>query len=285
MEKEDIVKKHYSEVASQETDLEVAHKIALKSGYTKEELDLIPPEASLGLGCGNSVASSGVKTGEFVLDLGCGAGMDLFLSGAKVGPTGKAVGVDFSAEMVKKGTDLAKKYKRENVEFHHCPIDSMPFPKETFDVAISNCVLNLVPDKDKAFAEVFRVLKKDGGRFVVSDILLKKEPPAELKTDIAAVVGGIGRAIEAEVYKKKLEAVGFTDVTIVDKKRDLMSLYYKPGCTSKAPCCESSKPSCCAPSTMSCCGTSGMAKCDTSLLDKYDLNEYAMSCIVTARKK
>eukprot|EP00829_Urostomides_striatus_P001978 TRINITY_DN1213_c0_g1_i3.p1 TRINITY_DN1213_c0_g1~~TRINITY_DN1213_c0_g1_i3.p1 ORF type:complete len:338 (+),score=37.21 TRINITY_DN1213_c0_g1_i3:64-1077(+) len=152
----DPVKKHYSTIAVKGTNELYAHSVAKTAGYTEEDLAQIPPEASLGLGCGNSVAEANLKQGDFVLDLGCGAGMDLFLSGTKVGPNGKAVGVDYSEDMVKRGKEVAKKYNRNNVEFHFCPIDAMTFPSNSFDVVISNCVLNLVPEKkrhSKKYAE------------------------------------------------------------------------------------------------------------------------------------
>jgi len=185
---DDPVKTHYTNIAKEKNDIEMAHQIAKKCGYTDNDLKNIPDEACLGLGCGNSVVAANPKEGEWVLDLGCGAGMDLFLAGSRVGPSGRAIGVDFSTEMVKKGMAVAKKYGKTNVEFHYSPIDSMPFSDEIFDISISNCVLNLVPDKLKAFGEIYRVLKKTG-RFVVSDILVKKELPEEIRKDVAAIVG------------------------------------------------------------------------------------------------
>lgn len=265
---EDPVHAHYSSVAKEGADPATATSTALKAGYTKEDLAMIPPEASLGLGCGNSVAAAALKEGEAVLDLGCGAGMDLFLSGAKVGPKGRAVGVDFSADMVKRGKEVAAKYGRKNVEFHESPIEKMPFPDNTFDVVISNCVLNLVPDKDVAFKEICRVLKK-GGRFVVSDIVLRKEPPAELRQDVAALVGCFARAMLKDEYEKRLLAAGFGAVSMDDKKLDLMALYSKPG--FEGGCTEGM-----------CCGKG--IKLDKTILMKYNLNEYAMSCVVRASK-
>ena len=266
----DIVKNHYTSIAISKGDLEMAHQIALKCGYSAEDLTKIPSEACLGLGCGNSVIAAELKEGEKVLDLGCGAGMDLFLSGTKVGLKGKAVGVDFSEEMVKRGNEIAKKYHRENVSFVHSPIDKMPFENETFDVAISNCVLNLVPDKIKAFAEVYRVLKNGSGRFVVSDIVIKKTLPEDLRKDAAAIVGCVGRAVDADTYKKNLELAGFKNVTMTNMNKDLNTLYTKPGFKKEGPSC--------------CCGTGNGPKVDTKVLQKYDLNEYAMSCIVKAAK-
>lgn len=274
---QDPVHEHYSEVAKKSTNAELATKIAAKSGYSSEELASIPPEANLGLGCGNSVAAAEIKLGEFVLDLGCGAGMDVFLVGVRVGPSGKAVGVDFSADMINHAKEIALKYKRTNVEFMNCAIDQMPFKDNQFNVVISNCVLNLLPDKQKAFKEIARVLKKGSeGRFVVSDIVLKKELPTELRENVAAVVGCLGRAVTKEEYTKNLELAGLTGITIEDKKRDLMNLYYKPG-FDKSDCKEKGE-------GCGCCSKQ-KGKVDTTVLDKYDLNEYAMSCIIKAIKK
>jgi ubiquinone/menaquinone biosynthesis C-methylase UbiE len=270
--KEDPVHKFYSGVAVSGTPESYAKSVAISSGYTEEDLALIPPEARLGLGCGNSVAASGVKPGEYVLDLGCGAGMDLFFAGQKVGPTGKAIGVDFSADMVKRGQQIAKLYKRMNVEFHHGPIESLPFPDELFDLAISNCVLNLVPDKQAAFKEIYRVLRSKGGRFAVSDIVLKKALPEELAKDLGAICGCIGRAVDAETYKKSLEIAGFVNVVVEDSKKNLYKMYFSkeqggvftPCCSGGGCCCKGGQP---------------------SVFEKYNIDDYAMSCIVKADKK
>ena len=263
--KADPVNEHYSKVAVTESDPELRRHVALEAGYTEEDLALIPPEASLGLGCGNSVHAAALQPGEKVVDIGCGAGMDVFLAGGRVGPTGLAVGVDFSVEMIKKGTELAKKYAKTNVEFYNCSADAMPFPSNTFNVIISNCVLNLVPDKQKAFQEIYRVLKP-GGRFVVSDIVLKKPLPPDLASDLGAIVGCVGRAVEAESYKTSLEGVGFKNVSVEDKKKDLESMFTKYERTVNiCACCTS----CCPAATA---------------LSKYKINEYAMSCTVTAYK-
>jgi len=261
----DPVKEHYTKIAKEDTDQVLARQIALRSGYTEEDLKFIPPEAMLGQGCGNSVAAAQPKLGDCVLDIGCGSGMDLFLSGTKVGPEGKAIGVDFLEDMVSRGSALAKKYKRENVQFVYSPVECMPFMPNSFDIAISNCVLNLVPDKPKAFKEIHRVLKKGTGRFVVSDIVLKKPLPEDLANDIAAIVGCIGRAILADTYKKNLEDAGFKDVEVIDKKLDMQQLYAD-----------------CTGSGYVCCGSQG-SKLGVETIKKYNLNEYIMSCIVKAK--
>jgi len=269
----DPVYKHYSDVASKGTKEATALQTALKAGYTKEELASIPKEASLGLGCGNSVAAAELKEGEILLDLGCGAGMDLFLAGTRLGPKGKAIGVDFSEEMIKRGNEIAKKYNRDNVEFVHSSIEKMPFADGTFDVVISNCVLNLVPNKLNAFTEIFRILKPSG-RFVVSDIILRKPLPEELEKDVASIVGCVGRAVVEESYKKDLEHAGFTNVGVIDLNKDLNTLYNEAE-EDKQPC--GVGVSCCA-------GKDLKQKLPLDALRKYDLNEYAGSFIVKAVK-
>jgi len=268
----DPVYQHYSQVASKGVREATALQTAIKAGYTEEELASIPKEASLGLGCGNSVAAAELKEGEMLLDLGCGAGMDLFLAGFKLGEKGKAVGVDFSEEMIKRGNDIAKKYNRDNVEFVLSPIEKMPFADNTFDVVISNCVLNLVPNKLDAFKEIFRVLKPSG-RFVVSDIILRKPLPEELEKDIASIVGCVGRAVLLETYKKNLEEAGFSDVSSTDSNKDLNTLYN-----------EASEDTQLCGTSVSCCGKKQTQQQPVTALQKYDLNEYTGSYIVKAIK-
>lgn len=182
------------------------------------------------------------------------------LAGAKVAPEGKAVGIDFSEDMVARGNEIAKKYQRKNVEFYYSQVEEMPFLENTFDVVISNCVLNLVPDKIAAFSEIHRVTKKDIGRFVVSDTVLKKPLPKDLANDIAAIVRCIGRAVTVDKYRDNLEKAGFKTVEIIDKKIDMMKLHKEKGENME----KSGK------------------KLDLTIFQKYDLNEYVMSCIVKA---
>ena len=189
----------------------------------------------------------------------------------KLGEKGKAVGVDFSEEMIKRGNDIAKKYDRKNVEFVHSPIEKMPFGENTFDVIISNCVLNLVPNKLDAFREIFRVLKPSG-RFVVSDILLRKPLPEELEKGLVSIVGCIGRAVGLDTYKKNLEEAGFSDVSAVDSNKDLNTLYNEAGEDTQG----------CGTCTVPCCGKKSEP---VNVLKKYDLNEYTGSYIVKAIKK
>ena len=159
------------------------------------------------------------------MDIGWCAGMDLFLAGAKVAPEGKAVGIDFSEDMVARGNEIAKKYQRKNVEFYYSQVEEMPFLENTFDVVISNCVLNLVPDKIAAFSEIHRVTKKGIGRFVVSDTVLKKPLPKDLANDIAAIVRCNGRAVTVDKYRVNLATAGFKTVEIIANKIDMMRLH------------------------------------------------------------
>jgi len=269
----DPVHHHYSQVASKGVREATALQTAIKAGYTEEELASIPKEASLGLGCGNSVAAAELKEGEMLLDLGCGAGMDLFLAGFKLGENGKAVGVDFSEEMIKRGNEIAQKYNRSNVEFVLSSIEKMPFAENTFDVVISNCVLNLVPNKLDAFKEIFRVLKPSG-RFVVSDIILRKPLPEELEKDLASIVGCVGRAVLLETYKKNLEEAGFSDVSSTDSNKDLNTLYN-----------EASEDTQLCGTSVSCCAKKQTQQQPVTALQKYDLNEYTGSYIVRAVKQ
>ena len=286
MEDKDIVKKHYSEVAVAGQSETVAHELSLKVGYTEEDLKVIPTEAKLGLGCGNSVSYANLVEGEELIDLGCGAGMDLFLAASKVGKTGKAVGVDFSPDMIERGQLLIDKYEYTNVEMVASSIDKMPFETGTFDVAISNCVLNLLPDKALAFKEIFRVLKP-GGRFVVADIVLKKALPQELMQNLAAIVGCLGRAVDHETYMEHLSGAGFVEGKIVNQEKDLNMVFEKAviGNEGKQGACA------CA------CACAGKEEgkeeapekkrfqgLDVATMKKYDVNDYATSSKVTALK-
>ena len=287
MEEKDIVKKHYSEVAVAGQSEKVAHELSLKVGYTEEDLKAIPTEAKLGLGCGNSVSYANLKEGEQLIDLGCGAGMDLFLAASKVGKTGKAVGVDFSPDMIERGRLLIEKYEYTNVEMVASSIDKMPFETGTFDVAISNCVLNLLPDKALAFKEIFRVLKP-GGRFVVADIVLKKALPEVLMWNLASIVGCLGRAVDNETYMQHLIGAGFVDSKIENQEKDL-NLVFEKACIGD----EGEEGAGCCACACACAGKGEgdeeqekkrFDKLDVATMKKHDVNEYATSSKVTATK-
>ncbi len=190
--------------------------ISLKVGYTEAELGAVPEGANLGLGCGNPIALASLKDGETVLDLGSGPGLDCFLAAAKVGPRGKVIGVDMTPEMVAKARASARQGSYGNVEFRIGEIENLPVADNAVDVVISNCVINLSPDKKRVFEEAFRVLKP-GGRVIFSDIALLKELPDFIKNSAEAYIGCLSGAIMRDRYLGAMEAAGFKDVRIIDE--------------------------------------------------------------------
>ena len=194
----------------------IATDISKKIGYTDEDMQSVPEGANLGLGCGNPVAMASLEEGEFVLDLGSGAGFDCFLAANIVGKTGKVIGVDMTPEMVEKARENARKGNFENVEFRLGEIENLPVADNHVDGIISNCVINLSPDKDRVFQEAFRVLKP-GGRLMVSDIVLVTELPDSVKNSVAAYIGCIAGATMKNVYIEAIKAAGFEQVNIVDE--------------------------------------------------------------------
>ena len=168
--------------------------VAEAFGYSPEELASIPAEANMGLSCGNPTAFASLKPGEVVVDLGCGGGLDVFLAAAKVGPTGRAIGIDMTHEMIERARASAAKgidgKPIHNVEFHVATIDQLPLPDASVDCVVSNCVINLAPDKPAVFREIARVLKP-GGRLAVSDLVLKRPLPPEIAANVMAYVGCI----------------------------------------------------------------------------------------------
>jgi len=185
-------------------------------GYTDEELKAVPEGAGLGLGCGNPVAFASLREGDVVLDLGAGAGLDCFLAADKVGRSGRVIGVDMTPEMIDRARENARKGDYANVEFRLGEIENLPVADNTADVVISNCVVNLVPDKRRAFAETFRALKP-GGRLMISDIVLLKELPDFIKDSIEAYIGCISGAVMKGEYIEAIKATGFEDVAVVDE--------------------------------------------------------------------
>ena len=194
-----------------------AQTISKAIGYADEDLNSVPEGANLGLGCGNPIALASLMEGETVLDLGSGAGFDCFLAANKVGKQGKVIGVDMTPEMVEKARENARKGNYGNVEFRLGEIENIPAGDNSVDVVISNCVINLSPDKERVFNEAFRVLKP-GGRLMVSDIVLLKELPDFIRNSIAAYVGCISGAMMKDEYIKAIERVGFGEVKIVEEK-------------------------------------------------------------------
>ena len=190
-----------------------AKEFAKSVGYSEGELAVIPDEANLGLSCGNPTALASLKEGEVVLDLGSGAGFDCFLAAAKVGASGKVIGVDMTPEMVEKARSNAKKNGVGNVEFRLGEIENLPVGDNSVDVVISNCVINLSADKAKVFQEIYRVLKP-GGRIAISDIALLKELPEKIRESIEAYVGCVGGAMLNDDYKETVEAALLKDVRV-----------------------------------------------------------------------
>jgi SAM-dependent methyltransferase len=190
-----------------------AEELAISFGYSAEELATLPEGANLGLSCGNPQAVAAMRPGETVLDLGSGAGFDCFLAARKVGPTGHVIGVDMTDAMLQKARANAGKTGLANVEFRKGDIDALPVDDASVDVVISNCVLNLVPDKDRAFREIHRVLKP-GGRLAVSDMAWELEPAASVRQDLEALVGCIGGALVLDHYVSRLKRAGFACVQV-----------------------------------------------------------------------
>jgi SAM-dependent methyltransferase len=193
-----------------------ADEIGKRIGYSEEELKSAPEGANLGLGCGNPVALASLKEGEIVLDLGSGAGFDCFLAAVQVGSTGKVIGVDMTPDMLSKARDNAVKGGFQNVEFRLGEIEHLPVPDHHVDAIISNCVINLSPEKDQVFREAFRVLKT-GGRIMVSDIVLLRELPGAIQESIAAYVGCVAGAVLKDQYLDVMRSAGFNDVQVISE--------------------------------------------------------------------
>ncbi|MGC8552518.1 MAG: arsenite methyltransferase [Phycisphaerae bacterium] len=298
------VKRRYAAVA--ESGLSGSHSsikaVAESFGYSAADLAAIPEAANMGLSCGNPTALAALKPGEVVVDLGCGGGMDVFLAAAKVGSLGKAIGIDMTASMIDRARHNAAHGPHgrpyENVEFILSTIDNTTLPPDTADCVISNCVLNLAPDKPAVMREMFRILKP-GGRLAISDIALKKPLPDALAADLAAYAACIAGAVLLQVYRDHLADAGFADITIVDSHADLNAY---SGAQDAAACCSPAKapPNATSPVTQSqrqsrlsiassgCCGSSQAVKplhADIAeLLRRYDVNEYAASVKIYAVK-
>jgi len=223
MDIKDIVKKSYGEIAKTSVQCGcgscgcnsnmTVQKQSGEMGYSKDEMSAVPDGSNLGLGCGNPLATVSLKEGEVVLDLGSGAGFDAFLAAKKVGSKGKVFGVDMTDEMLEKARENAKKGGFTNVEFKKGDIENLPLDDNSVDVVISNCVINLAPDKAKVFKETYRVLKT-GGRLMVSDVVLVKPLPDDLKNDKDLLIGCVSGAILKEDYLNLLKKTGFTNITI-----------------------------------------------------------------------
>ena len=291
----DVVRARYGSVAK--SDLSTENKgvraVAEAFGYSPEQLASIPAEANMGLSCGNPTAFAGLKPGEVVVDLGCGGGLDVFLAAAKVGPTGRAIGIDMTPEMIERARQNAAKGAGgkpiTNVEFHLATIDKLPLPDASVDCVISNCVINLVPDKRAVFREIARVIKP-GGRLAVSDIVLKKPLPPELAADLTAYVGCLAGAIGVNDYQSGLEEAGFSQMEIVDTGADL-NAYAKVEPQSACCCSDPALPvvelaagTCCSPPSAA-ARDADVHKGLAGLCSRHDFNEFAASVKIYAIKR
>ncbi len=192
-------------------------ELSKKMGYTEEELRAVPEGANLSLGCGNPVALASLKEGETVVDLGSGAGIDCFLAAQRVREKGKVIGVDMTHEMIDKARENAQKGNYKNVEFRLGEIENLPIADDTADVIISNCVINLSPNKKRVFEEAFRTLRP-GGRLMVSDIVLLKELPEAIKKKAHPASCVRGAMLKSQ-YLKTIEHAGFRDVEIIEERQ------------------------------------------------------------------
>jgi len=194
-----------------------AERISKGVGYSEKELKSVPDDANLGLGCGNPTALASLKEGEVVLDLGSGGGMDCFLAVEKVGKAGKVIGVDMTPEMISLARKNAAEGNYANVEFRLGEIENLPVADNTIDVMISNCVINLSPDKRRVFQEAHRVLKP-GGRLMISDIVLLKSLPDSVRGSIDAYVGCVAGALIKDDYLAAITSAGFENVNVKDER-------------------------------------------------------------------
>lgn len=282
------VKSKYGAVAEStlSNDHAGVQAVAEAFGYTAEELTSIPAEANMGLSCGNPTATAHLRPGEVVVDLGSGGGLDVFLAAKMVGPTGRAIGIDMTTSMLERARANAQAGGYTNVEFYQSTIDEIPLSDASVDCVISNCVINLAPDKPAVFREIARILRP-GGRVAVSDIALKQELPDAVARSIAAYVGCIAGAIKIDDYRQGLLAAGFSHVEIVDSGSDL-NAYAKVD--NQAGCCSPGMDAlnpfqvvdagCCNPTQ----SEPSLHEDLTALLSQYDVNAAAASVKVYAIK-
>ncbi|HEU4391948.1 MAG TPA: arsenite methyltransferase [Blastocatellia bacterium] len=272
----DVVASKYGAIAGSglSGDHAGVRDVAEAFGYSVEELRSIPAGANMGLSCGNPTASANLRKGEVVVDLGCGGGLDVFLAAEKVGPSGRAIGIDMTPEMIDRARRNAatglEGRPYENVDFHLSTIDRLPLPDDSVDCVISNCVINLAPDKQAVFREISRVLKP-GGRVAISDIALKKPLPPDISNDLLAFVGCVAGAMLVEDYRNSLVHAGLANVEIVDTRADLLAYAkleneHAAGTLPVAGCCSPTK------------------SAFSDLLKKYNINDYAASVKIFAMK-
>lgn len=227
-----IIKKHYSKIVTQNGCCHSCgcsteannEQIAKSIGYSNREIKSVP-EANLGLGCGNPLGMGEIKEGDTILDLGSGAGLDAFLAAKKVGSSGRVIGVDMTEEMIKKARANAKNYNYKNVEFELGDIENLPIKDNSVDIIISNCVINLSPDKLKVFKEAYRVLKA-GGKMYVSDIVLLEKLSEKQRNDEKLIVGCVGGALLKNDYLKIIKNVGFS-VKVLSEDKNISKRQYQ----------------------------------------------------------
>jgi len=225
----DVIKDRYGKIARGEVKFccltcgPTVTDQCLAVGYTEADLRLVPESAILGVGCGNPTALADLKNGETVLDLGAGAGIDVFLAANKVGKHGRVIGVDMTEDMVAKGSLLSKQHGYGNVEFRLGYIEHLPVDSGSVDVVMSNCVINLTPDKLASFKEIHRVLKP-GGRILIADLVTAGELPPDVRASAAAWADCLAGAMAKEAYLETIRRAGFAEVTVVSE-----SPYEAPG--------------------------------------------------------
>jgi len=207
----DAVREGYTRVA--EAGTREAANTSRQLGYAEDQLESVPEEANLGIGCGNPTAIDSLRPGEVVVDLGSGAGMDAFLAARAVGPEGRVIGVDMTDAMVEKARENARRGGFENVEFRKGFIEELPLEDESVDAIVSNCVINLSPEKERVYAEAYRVLVP-GGRAMISDVVLERPLPREVLDSIDAWVGCVGGASLREEYLETIRKAGFREVRV-----------------------------------------------------------------------
>jgi ubiquinone/menaquinone biosynthesis C-methylase UbiE len=219
---QDVIKERYGKIARGEQTFccptcgPTVTDQSLAVGYTAEDLQLVPELAVLGVGCGNPTALADLKAGETVLDLGAGAGIDVFLAAKKVGQLGRVIGVDMTEDMVTRGSQLAREHDFGNVDFRLGYIEQLPVDSGTVDVVISNCVINLTPDKLASFTEIHRVLKP-GGRILIADLVTAGDLPPDVRASAAAWADCLAGAMAKEAYLETIRSAGFAEVTVVSE--------------------------------------------------------------------
>jgi len=229
-----IVRKNYAKVVEEGRDCcgpnssccggaTTAEQISVKVGYSTEEMGAVPDGSNLGLGCGNPLAHAAIHEGDTVLDLGSGAGFDCFLAARKVGKTGQVIGVDMTSEMLARARHNAKTAGVTNVEFRLGEIEALPVADNSVDLIISNCVINLSPDKARVFHEAYRVLKA-GGLLMVSDIVLTRELPEAVRTSVEAYASCIAGASLKDAYLELIRKAHFSEVGVLEETQVLFDL-------------------------------------------------------------